>query len=94
MSQIQRAIRFEMGRVVITANANNHLSPEDVRDALHRHLTGDWGDIPSDDRKANEYALENGLRLVSSYQSIGGTRFWIITEADRSYTTVLLPEDY
>lgn len=57
-------------------------------------MTGDWGDLCEEDRQANEDALNRDLRLLSSYSDRNGTKFWIITEADRSLTTILLPEDY
>jgi len=63
-------------------------------EALQRHVAGDWGELDEEDKKANDGALQTGERLLSAYQSATGTKFWIITEADRSVTTVLLPEDY
>jgi hypothetical protein len=65
-----------------------------VGNALARHVSGDWGDVGEEDRLANEEALRDGTRLLSVYRSATGIRFWIITEADRAQTTVLLPEDY
>ena len=62
--------------------------------ALGRHHHCDWGDVCPSDWKRNDYALRHGLRLFSSYQAENGATFWIITEADRSATTVLLPKDY
>jgi hypothetical protein len=61
---------------------------------LARHASGDWGDLDEHDRKANEYALEHGLRVLSAYTLSSGERIWVITEADRSMTTILLPEEY
>jgi hypothetical protein len=61
---------------------------------LQRHQAGDWGDVDNHDRLANDHALKNGSRLFSVYHSADGVKFWIITEADRSLTTVLLPRDY
>ena len=61
---------------------------------LSRHLTGDWGDLDADDRAANREALATGARLLSAYESAGLPRVWIITEADRASTFILLPEDY
>ena len=61
---------------------------------ITRHLTGDWGEVPPEDRIANDRALVEGTRILSAYSSANGVKFWIITEADRSVTTVLLPEDY
>jgi len=62
--------------------------------ALQRHVRGDWGNLDDEDKQANEDALHRGSRLLSSYQTSQNVKFWIITEADRSVTTVLLPEDY
>lgn len=86
-------IRFPLGQVAITANASQRLGTEEVLSALRRHATGDWGDLCPEDALANNDALHHGGRLFSAYGS-GEHRFWIITEADRSVTTVLLPEDY
>jgi hypothetical protein len=85
---------FQLGRTVITRNALDRLSSEDVQSALARHAAGDWGDICPEDRQENELSLREGYRLLSVYQSSAGEKFWIITEADRSATTVLMPEDY
>jgi hypothetical protein len=85
--------KFPLGRTVITANAQGRLDPADVQQGLSRHASGDWGDVPPEDAKQNEFGLEQGERLFSAY-SVGEKRFWIITERDRSVTTVLMPEDY
>lgn len=86
--------RFQLGRVVCTPNALNNLTYDDILSGLLRHLTGDWGDVGDDDREENEWSLQEGYRLFSVYHTANGLKFWIITEADRSATTVLLPEDY
>jgi len=86
--------RFPPGQLVATPNALNTLNQAEIHDALARHLHGDWGALDSVDAQANERALHDGTRLLSAYHATDGTRFWIITEADRSVTTVLLPEDY
>jgi hypothetical protein len=86
--------RFPLGDLVVTANAENHLSPEHIVAALSRHAQGDWGDLCEEDTEQNERALQGGSRLFSSYRSVADRTFWIITEADRSVTTVLLPNDY
>ncbi len=88
------APRFPLGRVVITANAERELVRDDVTAALTRHAAGDWGECGSDDRQENELSLREGLRLFSVYHDRQGVKFWIITEADRSATTILLPSDY
>lgn len=87
-------MKFPLGRPVITPTALRALNSEDVTTSIRRHATGDWGDVDPEDRAANEQALQHELRILSAYTDRGGTRFWIITEADRSATTVLLPEDY
>lgn len=86
--------KFSLGKLVITANAQSVLNSEDVHDAIHRHATGDWGDLDEHDKQENELAVREDFRLLSAYPDRNGTRFWLITEADRSVTTVLLPEDY
>ena len=86
--------KFPLGQTVITANANAVLPELDVVIALQRHHSGDWGEMDDHDRETNENGLRNGDRLVSIYKSVRGQKFYIITEWDRSVTTVLLPEDY
>lgn len=65
-----------------------------LQDYLARHAQGDWGDVCSEDAQANETALREGGRLLSAYKLPDGERIWILTEADRSATTVLLPAEY
>ena len=79
--------------MVITPNALEKLKSDDILNALNRHVVGDWGDLEEEDRQTNDEALLHGGRLLSAYRS-GDTKFWIITESDRSSTCVLLPEDY
>ena len=88
-----RPVSFPLGQMAITANASLRLSTEEVLTALRRHVSGDWGDLCPEDTLANDTALREGGRLFSAYGQ-GEERFWIITEADRSVTTVLLPDDY
>jgi hypothetical protein len=85
--------RFPLGQLVMTRAAAGRLTPEEIADGVTRHARGDWGDISPEDAAENELALREGFRLFSAYGR-GDRRFWIITEADRSVTTVLLPEDY
>lgn len=94
MFEDRQVPKFALGQVVITTNALSHLEMPEIEAAVHRHAHGDWGDVCPDDKKENELSLTSGLRLLSAYQAQNGVRFWIITEADRSSTTVLLPEDY
>lgn len=89
--------RVELGRIVATPAALEALERARLRPEhlLARHVRGDWGDIDEDDFHANERALLDGARLLSAYTLPGtGQRVWIITEWDRSLTTILLPEDY
>jgi hypothetical protein len=90
---MSRANRFPLGQVVATENASLRLRTEELLSALARHASGDWGDLCPEDTMANDEAIADGGRLFSAYGQ-GDNRFWVITEADRSVTTVLLPEDY
>ena len=65
-----------------------------LEELLERHRSGDWGDVCEDDRAFNDAAVSAGLRILSAYVLVSGVRLWIITEADRSVTTFLLPEEY
>lgn len=86
--------KFPLGETVITPNALAQIGQPDFARALQRHQSGDWGDMCKDDRKENDLSLEKGFRLFSVYHARDHTKFWIITEADRSVTTILMPEDY
>ena len=86
--------KFPLGQTVMTSNAMEQLTPDDVLRSLMRHAAGDWGDVCPEDRQENELSLQKGYRLFSVYRSAAGVKFWIITEWDRSVTTVLMPEDY
>lgn len=88
------APRFPLGRLLATPGALARVPQHDIAIALSRHHSGDWGDVDPEDRQANEDSLTQGLRLLSVYHTADRTKFWIITEADRSVTTILLPEDY
>jgi hypothetical protein len=92
---------FPLGSLYITPGAQaaicdggcDHASTG-VREALTRHMRGDWGEVCDEDWKENDFSLENGFRILSAYKSKAGVTFWVITEADRSATTILLPEEY
>lgn len=89
---------FELGRVVATPGALDAMDEIDAWEAtvhvlLTRHVTGDWGDVDEHDQGVNRQAVESGQRILSQY-TFGERRIWIITEADRSATTILLPEEY
>jgi hypothetical protein len=84
-----------LGRIVATPGALKLLTEarDHPLDLLTRHATGDWGELCAFDRQQNDIALREGYRVLSSYP-VGSERVWVITEADRSVTTILLPEDY
>jgi len=86
--------KFRLGHLVSTPNALATLTQDDILAGIYRHSAGDWGEVDEHDRRQNEVALEKGGRLFSAYRSTKGVKFWLITEADRSSSTVLLPEDY
>jgi hypothetical protein len=88
--------KFPLGRLVATPGAISFLDSKglDFSPYLQRHLRGDWGDLSEDDIQANERAVQGGDRLLSSYLVDGSDKIWIITERDRSVTTILLPEEY
>jgi hypothetical protein len=89
-------IKFGPGSVVATPGALEafRAAGDDPLAYLIRHLAGDWGEVDEHDRRENELSLQRGWRILSCYHMSNGTRFWIITEADRSSTTFLLPEEY
>ena len=96
MQQISKRPAFELGQIVATPGALASLKKagQQPGEFLTRHINRDWGDLDEEDRKENEYSLEHGFRLLSAYKTNAGDRLWIITEADRSVTTLLLPEEY
>ena len=84
---------FSPGTVVATRGAAE-ISREVLLSALKRHLSGDWGDVSEGDKQLNDEAVKYGDRILSSYRAPDKTKFWIITESDRSVTTFLLPNEY
>jgi hypothetical protein len=88
--------RFPLGQIVATPGALAAL--QETGDSpgalLKRHVTADWGDVDEHDQQENEFSVEHGFRLLSAYTLSNGARIWIITEADRSATTLLLPSEY
>jgi hypothetical protein len=93
---MKRKQLFSVGVVVATAGAIAALEATGDRycELLRRHEQGDWGEIDLEDRSRNEEALRGGERILSVYRLSNGAKVWIITEADRSVTTLLLPEEY
>jgi hypothetical protein len=86
--------KFALGGTYSTPGAIEALTPAEMQTFLSRHHRGDWGDLDEEDKEANDQSLINGSRLLSAYHSAKGIKVWIITEADRSATTVLLPSEY
>jgi len=87
-------MKFDLGRLVITPAALEAVPADDICNAINRHVCGDFGDLDAADKKENEFALRAGLRVMSAYRASNGNKFWLITEASRELTTVLLPSDY
>mgnify|MGYP000716408418 CR=1 FL=1 len=91
--------RFKLGHVVMTEGvkemfeAETLVPPLIIKHLLKRHARGDWGDVDDDDKQLNNDSVSSGNRLMSSY-TVSGEKVWVITEADRSTTTLLLPEEY
>jgi hypothetical protein len=93
---------FELGQIVATRGAMDETTHQYRMECLSRHIRGDWGNVDAEDRKTNFDALMNGLRILSAYpldparpcKGFGSNTLWIITEADRSVTTFLLPSEY
>lgn len=88
---------FELGRIVATPGALKLLADTGTNptELLSRHVAGDWGEVPPEDAKENELSVREGFRILSSYR-VGedGSKIWLITEADRSSTCLLLPSEY
>ena len=89
-------IRFPLRRVVATPGALAALEKAEQLPAefLDRHVNGDWGEVPEADKQENKLSVEQGFRILSAYTTSAGDKLWILTEADRSATTLLLPEEY
>jgi hypothetical protein len=86
--------RFPLGQLYSTPGVLTEVSTTEISAALARHAMGDWGELGEEDLDRNNRALEEGGRLLSSYRTPDRVKFWIITEWDRSVTTVLLPCEY
>lgn len=92
-------MKFNPGQLVVTRGVNELIADNEefarhVFLSLKRHMAGDWGDLCDEDRVTNELALERGERLFSAYKKDGVPTIWVITEWDRSVTTVLFPDEY
>jgi hypothetical protein len=96
MTKLSKAL-FPLGQVVATPGALDALGAEriEAEGLLKRHASGDWGELSADDRAENERSLQEGFRIFSAYVlSRTRVKLWVITEADRSATTLLLPDEY
>ena len=87
---------FSLGQIVGTPGALRALAEaqQEPLDFLARHVTGDWGELDDEDKAQNDLSVKNGLRILSAYTLQTGERIWLITESDRSATTILLPSEY
>jgi hypothetical protein len=87
---------FTLGRAVATPGALTAIekSGQQPREFADRHISGDWGEVPPEDIKENEFSPRHGFRLLSAYRTGIGEKLWVITEADRSSTCILVPEEY
>jgi hypothetical protein len=96
MQETQRKPLFDLGQLVATPGALAALekTEQNAMEFLSRHVRGDWGDLPDEDKAENQLSLEKGFRLLSSYRTVANDTIWVITEADRSHTTLLLPDEY
>lgn len=92
----QLIVLFPLGQIVATPGALEVLDQYAINaaDLIKRHQSGDWGNVPPGDAEENIRSIENGWRILSSYVISDDQNLWIITEADRSVTTLLLPEEY
>jgi len=88
--------RFALGQTFITPGAQEALeiAGETAIQFLRRHMSADWGEVSEEDARENDLSLREGFRLLSAYRTVKGQKLWIITEADRSATTILLPSEY
>jgi len=87
---------FPLGYIVATPGALDALARanQSPQEFLNRHVTGDWGELGDEDKAENNYSLKHGFRILSSYKTAAGEKLWLITESDRSLTTLLQPEEY
>jgi hypothetical protein len=88
--------KFLLGQLVATPGALHALEEagQSPLEFLSRHQSGDWGELTEEDKKENEFSVLNDLRILSAYTLATSVKIWLITEADRSATTILLPEEY
>ena len=90
---------FPLGQLVMTRGVNDLVADDEafakfITERLNRHVKGDWGELGEEDRAENDLSLKEGFRILSAYESGELPKIWIITEADRSATTILFPDEY
>ena len=91
--------KFELGQTVVTCGVDGYMEDDPdfsrfIAKSIGRHINGDWGDLGTEDKATNDQALKEGYRILSAYQYNDSVKIWIITEWDRSVTTVLFPSEY
>ncbi len=96
ITKTQNKVLFDLGQTVMTIGAKEALEESNQQpfEFIKLHQSGDWGIVGKEDAQENEFSLKNGFRLLSAYRTAKGEKLWIITEADRSITTILLPSEY
>jgi hypothetical protein len=96
MQETRQQPLFSLGQIVATPGALAALEEagQPPQEFLSRHIRGEWGDVCEEDRRENEFSVERGFRLLSSYRTNADAQLFVITEADRSVTTILLQEEY
>jgi hypothetical protein len=92
-------VAINLGRLLMTRGVNDLVADDEafakfVMSSLTRHQRGDWGELTDEDKQENDLSLKAGYRVLSAYEAKGLTKVWIITEADRSATTILFPDEY
>jgi hypothetical protein len=96
VSTIVRPPKFPLGQLVMTRGAIEALAEagQSPMEFVQRHQSGDWGEVTEDDQRENDFSITHGFRILSAYRTTRDVRIWVITEADRSATTILLPDEY
>ncbi|MCI0540853.1 MAG: DUF6166 domain-containing protein [Verrucomicrobiales bacterium] len=90
----ETGIKFSLGEIVVTSGALRKLPPEDITAAVRRHARGDWGELDFENAQLNDLRVQEGGPIASIYRASNGVKFYVLTESDRSVTTLLLPEEY
>ena len=96
VTKSENKVLFDLGQTFMTIGAREALkeSNQTANEFLARHQIGDWGLVCADDRRENDLSVKKGFRIFSAYKTSKGEKLWVVTEADRSLTTILLPSEY